>query len=150
MSDSPWRQFVPGDASTLPTEADGFEEGTILWRLSTGSRVLRPWDWDGREVGVPAVAWMPIPPYMPPEPVKPRRRKHCGRVAFISDSGSQLVAEGTWAEVLPGDVDPDAAIRLMDVAANVIKMHDSGVLERQPHYSRCIDELRAAVEGCRR
>lgn len=146
MSD--WHTIIPGDASTLPTEADGFEEGTILWRLSTGSRVLRPWDWDGREVGVPAVAWMPIPPYMPPEPVKPRRRKHCGRVAFISDSGSQLVSDGSWAEVLPGDIDPDAAIRLSDVAS--VAADELDKFATLPVHAVLRDNLRAAVGECRR
>lgn len=59
MPDNHWTTIIPGDKSTLPTEADA----DVIWRFRDGTRLIQAWDFDW-QLGWPlVVAWVPIPPY---------------------------------------------------------------------------------------
>lgn len=139
-TESSWRTIIPGDASTLPTGRDCNMFGRVRWRLADGHIEDQPPSFFEPGENNP-VAWTPIPPYTPPEPVKRVRREwylsqyeyyddrnyRCREVR--ADSSDPLPAENERIlarEVLPDDMDPDAAIRLRDVAmkdADRLELH---------------------------
>lgn len=104
-------QWIPVAQTPMP------ESGRVIASLPDGSITI------GRvEMIGDAVAWMPLPePYVPPVPEKPKRRRGvigvtkrgCG-AHWHSDIGLPEGVTIDVCEVLPGDVDPDAARKARD------------------------------------
>ena len=117
-TESSWRTIIPADPATLPTGRDCNMFGRVRWRLADGHIEDQPPSFFEPGENNP-VAWTPIPPYTPPEPVNPKRREW----------GPGELNRGVLCpvrEVLPDDMDPDAAIRLRDVAmkdADRLELH---------------------------
>lgn len=98
------------------------KSGRVIASLPDGSITI------GRvEMIGDAVAWMPLPePYVPPVPKKPKRRrgvigvtKGCG-AHWHSDIGLPEGVTIDVCEVLPGDVDPDAARKAREICEGII------------------------------
>lgn len=129
-TESSWRTIIPGDASTLPTGRDCNMFGRVRWRWADGQIEDQPPSFFELGENNP-VAWMPIPPYTPPEPVKPKRDgvyRDCttGNLIATNDISSPHKLHDRYIRILPGDMDPDAAIRLRDVAmkdADRLELH---------------------------
>lgn len=238
MAESHWRIITPGDPSTLPTKADADQFGWVLWRTECGGVFPMHWQTQPKMFQIQRpVAWMPIPPYVPPKPVKPtwsflcgvwrvsgsdrfsitvcqkglfncvdhaiplgaenhdtiaeakawcearlrgeretpaepeppepvkptRRRWQAepqshfgpgGPVEVLTISGSLRKRDTACevVEVLPGDVDPDAAIRMREVAADVADKFDAlaAVLRRMNGWEEtatAINRLIVALRG---
>ena len=126
-----WIPIDPALGGRLPTEEDANLRGAVLGQYTDGQILPSHWQYVGNN-SENFVAWMPLPkPFVPPAKVEEPKRLEgyfvmttnipmmTWRGPYMDEQVSladdrPLTPQKFWREVRSGDVDPDAARRLVE------------------------------------